>query len=560
MSEKRQIVAGSMLIYHAIYSQAGKLEKAILECVMNSVDAEASKIEITVDNEKYEVKDDGVGLSRMEEIESFFEELGFDHSGDNYREGRQFAEFGLGRAQCFAFSRTIWRTGTYSMDVDVKHKGLDYELEKDLEPVSGCTITGHLYNELLPSEREKTVRALDELVKYMPIPVYINGKQVNKVASEQNWHLQDDNAYYRLTERGELTVYNLGAKVCALPSSHFGTGGVIVSKKALKLNTARTEVLESVCPVWPEIKQVVKANVKKESTEKKTRMTEARREFLAMQLVDGDIGLRELMETKLVTDVCGRHHPLSRLFSEQTFTVAPKANHNVGERLHKSGVIFVISPVTVQRFGFDDGEDLANLLNTKSVYGESCQFEGFEAHAANINDKSDLVPLKELDPIEKAALLALRRANEHYPRLFARATGDRRRPRELKAGASEVANAWTDGKRYIAIERRHLKKANKGLIGFVYLANLILHEYCHEDSSVNAPGHSQEFYEVYEAVATFTDEHGYDGLGKVTEAAMKAYIKEIDKANKKLTKMNLEHHDRQRQIEKKAGQLQMAFA
>lgn len=68
MNEQRQIVAGTQLIYHAIYSQSGSLEKALLEYVMNSIDAGASRIDVTLDREQFVVTDDGTGFSRLDDI------------------------------------------------------------------------------------------------------------------------------------------------------------------------------------------------------------------------------------------------------------------------------------------------------------------------------------------------------------------------------------------------------------------------------------------------------------------------------------------------------------
>ncbi|RML91267.1 DNA mismatch repair protein MutL, partial [Pseudomonas savastanoi pv. glycinea] len=49
------------IIHHIIYSQAGSIGKAVIELVMNSVDADATALRLTMTKEGFHCADDGRG-------------------------------------------------------------------------------------------------------------------------------------------------------------------------------------------------------------------------------------------------------------------------------------------------------------------------------------------------------------------------------------------------------------------------------------------------------------------------------------------------------------------
>src|SRR5690606_15477247 len=119
--ENRQFSVAPSIIKHLIKSQAGSLGKAILECVQNSIDAGASRVDITLTTDTVRIVDDGHGLRSRDEVLACFEVFGFDHSEHE----REFGRFGLGRGQLWAWASTHWRTHAFDLDVDVRERGLD---------------------------------------------------------------------------------------------------------------------------------------------------------------------------------------------------------------------------------------------------------------------------------------------------------------------------------------------------------------------------------------------------------------------------------------------------
>lgn len=552
MAETRTLRPDHMLIKHAIYSQAGSLTKALLELLMNAVDAAADYVDVTLSTTTFKVNDNGRGFVSREEIEQFFEVLGCEHNDDEHAQNRTYGRFGVGRAQCFAHGRINYRSATFSMTVDVENHGLDYRLETGLESMEGCVVTGALYTEMKPSEREHTLRDLTRMVKYMPIPVRIDGKQVNTPPSRCRWDAEDENAYYKFNESGDLKVFNQGAFVTEFGANRIGTGGVIVSKVPLMLNVARNDILITQCKVWPQITKKVREFAKQDIDTRKTRMNEAQRQFLAMRLADGEAKFSEYVREgfKIITDVTGRHHNLDFFNRWQPFAVAPKANHSVGEILQKNGIANVLSPITLHRFGVESAEELKELLSARLRAEGSelhSKFVAFEELAKHISDESRLVADKDLKPVEKAALTALRRANSMFPSLYRRATGEECGHRVLKAGVSQTRLAWTDGQSYVVIERSMLNLANKGFSGFTRIVNILCHEYCHSAADLESHGHDQRFYEKFESIATCTDSMN---LGGIAEAAMRGHVAELKKAGQKLRQgtlrsLDAEHADEQ---------------
>jgi hypothetical protein len=70
--------------------------------------------------------------------------------------------------------------------------------------------------------------------------------------------------------------------------------------------------------------------------------------------------------------------------------------------------------------------------------------------------------------------------------------------RTLVIGESDMADGWTDGSSYIAINRRFLDGLELGLErDWHKVGHLILHEFCHKGPDTETHNHTPEFYEDY---------------------------------------------------------------
>jgi DNA mismatch repair ATPase MutL len=68
------------IIHHIIYSQAGSIGKAIIELLMNSVDASAKAVTLTMTKDGFECADDGNGFASREDVLLYFGRFGTPHA------------------------------------------------------------------------------------------------------------------------------------------------------------------------------------------------------------------------------------------------------------------------------------------------------------------------------------------------------------------------------------------------------------------------------------------------------------------------------------------------
>lgn len=527
MAEIRTFRMHRQLLFDVIQRQAGSLAKAILEGIMNCVDAGASTCVVSLDADRLTITDDGRGFRGREEIESFFEVFGQPHTAD---EGKTYGTFRMGRGQMFAFGVNRWRTGKFRMDVDIKGTGLDYALSTMKEDRPGCRIEVSLYDPLLPSQVQETVDLIARWAKYAPIPVEFNGKVVSQDPALAKWDHVLDDAYVRVTQGASLAVYNLGVHVFDLPKYRIGCGGEVVSRKQLKVNFARNDV-QSDCPVWKAVKKVVDVEAVAKSV-KNPALDEDSRRHLATQMRSGKLDSQAARKLKVFTAVTGRHYTLADLLQQTSFASAT-LGHRAGDRVHQSKVAFVLARDTTERFGFG-ADDVAGFLAWLSSY---CGYRWWQPVAVNlakliegIADTLEIVAEADQTCPERVWASLARRG-------LTTLTTDVSR-REIRIGKSDrTAAGWTDGSLYIALDRGFLADRRFDIPGFVDLGHLLCHELCHHDSDVPSHGHDHAFYEEFHDRC--------DRVGYFVEKCLRELPKVMELAGKKMTKTALRSQDLQ---------------
>lgn len=498
---KRKFQMHEKLLLDVIKRQAGTIQKAVLEGVMNSIEAGASKVEVNVQLGSISIKDDGRGFRNAEEVEKWFATFGQPHDKS---EGKKWAQFRMGRGQLFAFGRNSWRTGRFRMSVDINER-LGYDLEENLDEAKGCSISVMLYDPITEREQYGVLREVAKYVKYVSIPVIVNGNQVNEPPESKTWGKEScDDAYIRLNdgERG-LDVYNLGVYVKTFWKGEFGTSGVVVSKERLDVNFARNDVIKS-CPVWRRIRNVVDKCEKVKKVRRKTNLSDSERVALIDKLCSGEIDGDEAKKVRFFVDVSG-HSWSPDMIDKANFPQwsYAKRNDRRGDKLIQQGQCLVLDEECIRAFHCMP----ENIFKKLCPLRRQTQFVPFEEAAGGINESSVPLPESQWTPNEAAwvriaekmtdMLVPYRQYNENWKEHANRWLG-----RKIVVGLSDVADGWTDGRTFIALNRNFLRnlilaeQMRPNMYNISKVASLMLHELVHDGDSTKA-SHGVEFYKTF---------------------------------------------------------------
>ena len=526
------------IIHHIIYSQAGSIGKAVIELIMNSVDAKATTVRLTMTKAGFDCVDDGTGFASREDVVRYFGRFGTPHQEGDATYGR----FRLGRGQIMAHARTEWVSNRWSMQVDTRVMGYSYELEDLQEPSNGCSITGTWYEALNDLELMSAVQEIRDLVRYTPISVELNGRVITRNPANEKWDFEDDWAYYRAKEEGPVSIYNQGVLIRHDSSHVWGAGGLIVSKKAINLNVSRTEILRKTCPVWKpiakEFRRLAEAVSAKLGDHRKT---EARREKSARSLLSGDENICEVFaKEEVITLLPGKRHITLMEFRlkafnwhKGTYTLIEHGDDiPKGEAIAREGLIQIVHPKTLERFGchnhidFEEALDraLCNVSEAAQAFeergerapwfwrGKALDAPALAAYSTFRNafiERTQIVDDRQtLDKETRRAWTALRWCLQHYAGACIGAEryrdgtlrhGEKRM--QILLGESNTAEAWTDGRTYLAIGSDIVKRLNsKPLETVAYIFGLVEHEVAHQGDSI-ACGHDEAFYQRYHDIS-----------------------------------------------------------
>jgi len=420
MSEIRTLSAHADTIYSLIQRQAGSLSKAIVECVMNSIDAFATAVEIKLTSRRLEVIDNGIGFKSKDQITAWFEELGFFHEEGNHR---TFGKFGVGRAQLWAYGDSRWTTNEFAMYVDVKNNGLDYELEEHLDIVhKGVKIESSLYQELSPRVLQQTLGELERLLAYVAIPVHLNGRVISRdPARMRDWTYESERLWIRvgkdLSASGALTaVYNQGVKVQdmwlpEIPES------LVISKPGFQFvqDMSRNSVDTSKCPIWAEALEVLNRHrVKAKRSSASSKRSTADRKAVqagfeeAVQAFEKDQDLDAL--EKLATSkqpvifyVSGPSQRLEVFLSRQSWRgrgdiyVLGDKDDQRAVALHTAGVFRVLDRSRTDVELLAKVQRTCRKLGREQLYKLRCGY-GLAAFAQRDQDFRDLPDVQSLPP------------------------------------------------------------------------------------------------------------------------------------------------------------------
>ena len=355
-----------------------------------------------------------------------------------------------------------------------------------------------------------TVEDVAGSIRYVSVPVYIEGECVSTPAGSCKWTEEDACAYYHYDRNARsLELYSQGVWVCSLLTTHFGLTGCIVSKHPLKLNMARNTIIRD-CGVWDSIRDAMRAYWQKQVA-RYSDIKDDEVPALLRQILRGDVTKDErgvLLNSKFIVDVFGKKQSLGSVLNAARFTFYDSRYPMIAEQVERQQLAKVIMPSTLKDAGLKANEDSAASLMGQIVRVfcqddrlewsrmQNATFVPFSHYVDLLDSNHEEVREKDLTQEEKLVLQVARQLNFMMYHL---AGGPRTGVRKINVGRSDTANAWTDGISTITL-RRGLLRGVRGKhfeSGISRLCSIIIHEYCHGDSSTEQHHHTLEFYEAF---------------------------------------------------------------
>jgi len=553
--DTRDFTQHPQLVLDIFRRQAGSLWKALLEGEMNAIDARATRIDITIDRNAFSIEDDGCGFQSQEELDKYFSCVGQPHAES---EAKIFGRFRMGRGQIFSYGVNEWVSNQFTMSVDLQTRGMKHDVcEYDTQLHSGCKIEVQLYEKLTNLTLQETIDQFTEAAKYVELPTFINGTQVNKLPAEQKWDEETDLCYIKVRDTGNLTVYNQGIRIQDVSYHKLGTGGDVVSKVPVKVNFARNDIMSD-CPVWKDIRTVVN-KLSGVQRKKAVRLTQDDRWHIAKNMttqatagVYDDDGAKytyeQVLDNKVFRCVNGRYWSLKEIRNKfaSYIVLAPRDGDLLGDKLMQQKAAFVMSPQGLPFFGCGTLDVLLSLiakLQAQVTYHGRTKLPwlrpgNWEELTAGFDEKFDLIDEKKWTIVQRLVIRVLRKL---YAPLSMCCPADVTlpSPRLITLGDSgEKAEAWTDGARYIAIDKETIRRYGSNPFSMTKYTNLLIHEYCHSLPSAGTHNHTPAFYEQYH---DWTANRYYDYILSIAVVEMTKVSKSLEK---KLTKHQLTQLDR----------------
>lgn len=545
----------SQIIVQLIKRQAGTLPKALLELYQNSVDAGATSTVLELTQDGFVFQDNGKGFLSEQEIHDLFGCVGWPHEEGS----RVYGEFGLGRLQILNFASTDWMTNGMQMSVDINTKGMSYEVLHGTNEIKGLRIEGKFFKRL---ELRDVVNATQEFktsVKYSPVPVTLNGERIDTDCSKVKWTFETEDAYILISNtRRDISVYNQGVFVRDYSAHTFGgSGGVVVTKLGVRLvlNTARNDIITQDCKAWARIKPFLMDQAKKER-KKAVSFKEDNIRFMRHEFDSGE-DFEPFYTGRYIKDIQGRTHSFKSIESKgwrNTKVALGETQNRSLVTAHEAGQIFVFDKNSIGNLGCENIGEFAELVakvldrfeNRSYVqFSRATLVDNTQEIERQFRSKFKLISQEDQTKEEQLFLACLEKCSKSIHYAVLRQTGDYIcGPRGLIIGESAGMSAWTNGRNYIALDRKYLREQfREGLTGVIRVCSVIAHEYCHPDCSDDPDVHTHglDFYERFHNVI-LSEQYA----GMLSYVAVKAYtdmVKQAVKANISLGRRH-EHSDR----------------
>lgn len=495
------------LLRDVMTKQAGVIEKAWLEALMNGVDAGADEIHFRIGENATEYSDDGSSMTQ-DEVERYFQQFGFK---DSDIEDKEFGKFRMGRGQIFNFGTNVWRAKENYMVVDIHNDQTTVELPDctttsdesviDADDSSYTVDTSGLGYALLDAEHiddgltilvehhdpledvDKKVEEFRKLARFVPwvhdVDLYINGEQLlvePEIIEETElaWYAEGPDTYYN-----DSNVYNKGAYV-----SEYDLGPVafnVISKHDLDVTLDRTDILDT-DSYWDRIQDEI-VGVTVNHLKDKEDLNSQERTWLMERAAESESVLKTIQDVPLVEDVDGDRYTLSEL--DNTRIGFAEAGNEVASQAMQSGQATMLKEG--QRSSF---EELAQSVSS------SISEDDIDPYADIIEEELTF----EMSEIDVDSLSKRRAKNLMVLR---DALSDLGFKGVLKAGFSNHRTVWKNEDGDIYIHKDSLN-VNKNKLATDMLQKLVIHM-AHDGESMTSINEDYGLNRSFYKYATGTD-------------------------------------------------------
>ena len=528
--------ASPNMVAHLIENQAGSIEKAVLELVMNACDSGAEHVEVRIAAlDRIVVEDDGRGFGSEDQIEKEFGVFGRDNAACDSH-ARTYGRFGLGRGQILGFAAASWHSGAFRFGADIRTEGYTFTIEEANTRRQGTRVEANLYEQLSHVQALAIARAIRSALRYVETEVRVDGTQVSTPAAEAQWSHRTPELLFRLQPNSMtgVDVYNQGVFVRTYTHYEMGVSGTLCSRRghAFALNTARNDVLQHKCALWREARKLLGPLAAKRRASGRLNdgdriaiigelIAEAARdaESAASGRSEPDTGImgprmRTLRAKGVLTDsrstqrlfrnVDG-HTMSARMLAAHAggrIGIAPERGDAIAATVHRSRHVAILGPETAEWLEARGASEAAERLNAMFRHcrfhvGEP--FSGIEYHelASAYEGTCTLIDASEWTPTERAALAALQElsaAVEYAMVTMGTVTrGEGKAVRRICLGRADAAEGWSDGATYIAFERSLVARALKaGARGWETLCHRMVRHYASGADSSQGPEAGRE--------------------------------------------------------------------
>lgn len=439
--------------------QTGKRPKAIFEAFQNSIDSNATNIEITVLKTGFTIKDNGIGMNEKE-IDSFFAIFGNTHKDED-----MIGEFCMGRGQIFSFGFTSWWTQNWKMTVNIE-KRLAFTMRKTKKFVKGTTISCCFFNPIPENEVDNIVSGLYK--SFLPrknTTITINGNELNTMNDIVN---ENDDFCAFESDFFSDSCFSQGIYVNRV-GSMFGYN--LNCKIKMPLNFARNDFLED----QELYKKMLNFRYETE-TIYITKIDDytANQGLTIIKLVSGGMISFDIIENKKIIELAnGEMVSLAELKGK---TVIYGDKDKRSDKVIQMGHIVINEAFRYYLSKLNTGIVLSKFTVEDFIpkgYYRVCQVYDLLRHG-------------------KKALL-----NYYYCAMLNDAIFSGLPNRSLIVGESDISDAWTNGSSFICVNRTNFETEINIKKVLMNVYELLLHEYSHESDSKSVIDHDMRFYKRF---------------------------------------------------------------